>query len=208
VPAAGIGAIPAQLEARLPPGAVRLHAPVTAVRPGAVDAGETLRARAVVVATAAPAAARLLPGLDVPPMNGVTTHYYLAPQAPVDEPAIVLDGERSGPVVNAVVLTSAAPSYAPGRHLVSASVVRGDASEPAVRAHLSRLYGVVTADWEHVAAYEIAEGLPSQAPPMGRFRKQVRLRPACSSAATTATPAPSRARWSPAAAPPTPSCTT
>ena len=87
----------------------------------------------------------------------------------------MLDGERSGPVANSVVLTNAAPSYAPGRHLVSSSVVSGDASEPAVRAHLARLYDVDTADWEHVAAYDIAQALPSQAPPMGRFRRPVRV---------------------------------
>lgn len=65
-------------------------------------------------------------------MNGVTTHYYLASEPPVDDPAIALDGEGRGPVANALVLTSAAPSYAPGRHLVQASVVSGDAGEPAV----------------------------------------------------------------------------
>ena len=65
----------------------------------------------------------------------------------------MLDGERSGPVANSVVLTNVAPSYAPGRVLVSSSVVRGDASEPAVRAHLSRLYGVATGAWQHVATY-------------------------------------------------------
>ena len=75
------------------------------------------------------------------------------------------------------MLTNAAPSYAPGRHLVASSVVAGDASEPAVRAHLSRLYGVDTARWEAVAAYTVPDALPSQAPPMGRFRKAVRLEP-------------------------------
>lgn len=168
VPAAGMGAIPAQLAQGLD---VRLDTPVT-------DLAEVRRgARAVVVATAAPAAGRLLPGLDVPAQNSVTTHYHLAPEPPVSEPAIVLDGERSGPVANTVVLTNAAPSYAPGRHLVSSSVVTGDASEPAVRQHLSRLYGVDTASWQHVAAYDITEALPSQAPPLGRLRKAVRLEP-------------------------------
>ncbi len=173
VPAAGMGAIPAQLAAGLD---VRLATAVDTVAAGEVRAaGEVLRPRAVVVATAAPAAGRLLPGLDVPAGKSVTTHYHLAPEPPVREPAIVLDGERGGPVANSVVLTNAAPSYAPGRHLVSSSVVSGDASEPAVRAHLSRLYGVDTARWEAVAAYEIVDALPTQAPPMGRFRKAVRL---------------------------------
>jgi hypothetical protein len=175
VPAAGMGVIPAQLAQGLD---VRLDTAAEQVTPGQVRTADTvLQARAVVVATAAPAAGRLLPGLDVPAGKSVTTHYHLAPEPPVQEPAIVLDGERSGPVASTVVLSNAAPMYAPGRHLVSSSVVAGDASEPAVRAHLARLYGVDTSRWEAVAAYEISDALPSQEPPMGRFRKAVQLEP-------------------------------
>ena len=163
VPAAGMQAIPQQLARGLQ---VHLSSPVDALP----------RARAVVVATDPVTAARLIPGLAVPPMNGVVTHYHLAPEPPLAEAAIVLDGERSGPVANTVVLTNAAPSYAPGRVLISSSVVSGDSDEPAVRAHLSRLYGVDTAGWEHVGRYDIPAALPAQAPPMGRFTKQVRLR--------------------------------
>lgn len=169
VPARGMAAIPEQLAEGVD---VRLNHPVTGVAPGRVD-GQA--ARAVVVATAAPAAARLLPGLAVPAMNGVTTHYFLAPEAPVREAAIVLDADRSGPVANTVVLTNAAPSYAPGRVLVSASVVVGDAGEPAVRTHLARLYGVDTSGWEHVRAYDVRDGVPDMRPPLGTLRKPVRL---------------------------------
>ena len=175
VPATGMGALPAQLAVGLD---VRLSSPVDRVAPGQVRAGgEVLTPRVVVVATAAAAAGQLVPGLDVPPSRSVTTHYHLAPEAPVTEAAIVLDGERSGPVANTVVLTNAAPTYAPGRHLVSSSVVAGDASEPVVRAHLARLYGVDTGRWEAVASYTVSGALPSQAPPMGRFRRAVRLEP-------------------------------
>ena len=176
VPAAGIGAVPAQLATRLPAGCLRLGTPVERVDGhGVRTADGTTAARAVVVATDPVTAGRLLPGLDVPRMNGVTTHYHLAPEPPVGEAAIVLDGERSGPVVNTVVLTNAAPEYAPGRHLVSSSVVDGDAGEPAVRAHLARLYGVDTGSWEHVARYDVPHAVPDQSPPMGRFRRPVRL---------------------------------
>ena len=51
----------------------------------------------------------------------------------------------------------------------------GDAGEPAVRAHLARLYGVDTARWEHVARYDVSAALPDQRPPMGRLEKPVRL---------------------------------
>ena len=169
VPSAGMGAIPQQLADALPVGVVHLGRPVARLA--------DLRARTVVVATGAPQAAELLPGLRAPHMNRVTTHYHLAPEPPVRTATIVLDGERSGPVTNSIVLTNAAPSYAPGRHLVSSSVVRGDAGEPAVRAHLARLYDVDTSAWQHVATYDVREALPSQAPPMGRFRRPVRIGP-------------------------------
>jgi phytoene dehydrogenase-like protein len=176
VPAAGMGALPAQLAKRLPPGVLRLGTTVHAVRSDGVTAGSgRVAARATVVATSAPAAAGLLPGLAVPTMNGVVTHYHLAPEPPTSEPAIVLDGEGPGPVASTVVLSNVAPTYAPGRHLVSSSVVGGDADEPAVRAHLSRLYGVDTRGWDHVARYDVPRAVPDQRPPMGRFRKPVRL---------------------------------
>jgi predicted NAD/FAD-dependent oxidoreductase len=64
---------------------------------------------------------------------------------------------------------------------VSSSVVRGHgtdaAAEPVVRAHLARLYGVDTAHWQHVARYDVRHGVPDQRPPMGRFRRAVRLEP-------------------------------
>ena len=107
----------------------------------------------------------------------MTTHYHLAPEPPVRQAAIVLDGERSGPVTNTVVLTNAAPSYAPGRHLVSSSTLAAGVPELEVRRHLSRLYGVDTAPWRPVAAYDVEDALPCQEPPMGRFRKPVRLEP-------------------------------
>lgn len=162
VPAGGMGAIPEQLARGLD---VRLGSPVT-----------TLPAdRVTVVATDPVTAGELLPGLEVPAMNRVTTHYHLAPEPPVDDAAVVLDGERSGPVTNTIVLTNAAPSYAPGRTLVSSSVLAPGVDEPAVRAHLSRIYGVDTARWELVATYDLPAALPRQAPPMGRFRKPVRV---------------------------------
>ena len=168
VPAAGMGAMPQQLADRLPEGVLRLQSRIEEVPTGIT-----------VVATDPATSARLL-DLPAPRMNGVVTHYHLADSPPVAEAAIVLDAERSGPVANTVVLTNAAPSYAPGRVLVSSSVVSsrvgsGDASEPAVRAHLSRLYGVDTASWQHVARYDVPAALPSMDPPRGRFRSPVRL---------------------------------
>jgi phytoene dehydrogenase-like protein len=74
VPAAGMGAVPAQLAHGLD---IQLERRARSVRAGRVDGTST---RAVVVATSGPAAADLLPGLVVPPTSSVTTHYHLAPE--------------------------------------------------------------------------------------------------------------------------------
>ncbi|GAC1322826.1 MAG: NAD(P)/FAD-dependent oxidoreductase [Mycobacteriales bacterium] len=179
VPAAGMAAIPQQLAARLPAGTIHIDTPVRRLTGSGADTERGLvGARAVVVATAAPAAAILLPGLAVPTMNGVTTLYHLADRPPLAEPVLVLDGNGGGPVANTIVLTNAAPGYAcSGQVLVSSSVVGPPADcpdEATVRAHLARLYGVDTTGWQHVATYPIADALPDQSPPLGSLRRPVR----------------------------------
>lgn len=165
LPTTGMGAMAQQLADRLPPGSLHL---------GSRAAGLPT-ARAVVVATD-PATAADLIGLPAPAFRSVTTLYHLADRAPRPEAAIVLDGERSGPVTNTVVLTNAAPTYAPGRVLVSSSVVGTAATEAQVRSHLARLYDVSTAAWQHVSTYVLPQALPSMAPPLGTLRKPVRAR--------------------------------
>ncbi|MFM7064978.1 MAG: FAD-dependent oxidoreductase, partial [Actinomycetes bacterium] len=146
------------------------------VAPGRVctDGGE-VTAGAVVVATDPSSAAHLLPDLDVPAGRDVTTWYYLAdtePQRLTDGEAIlVVDGRRGhGPVINTVVLTHAAPTYASdGRVLVSASALglHADAAmEQRVRAQLAEMYGVGTARWELAGTYPIRYALPAMAVPL------------------------------------------
>jgi hypothetical protein len=60
---------------------------------------------------------------------------------------------------------------------VSSSTLAAGIPEPQVRRHLSLLYGVDTAAWQPVAAYDVEDALPCQTPPMGRFRKPVALEP-------------------------------
>lgn len=176
VPAAGMQAIPEQLRDALPPGTVRCGVRVASVDDGTAhtDSG-SVRGRAVIVATDPPAAAGLLPGLQVPAGRAVTTWYYLADGDPAllttGEPVLVVDGRGArGPVINTVVLTHAAPTYASGgRILVSASALGAhddDETELSVRNHLAQLYGVGTRSWQHVATYPIPYALPAMLPPL------------------------------------------
>lgn len=175
VPAGGMGSIPDQLAQQLPTGTVRTGMPVTAVRPDGVDIAEgTVAARAVVVATDPWTAANLLPGVRRADPLAVTTWYHLlpagAPSPTGGDPVIVLeaDGPAAGPVINSVVLTDAAADYAPGRVLVSSSVLTGrrdDAIDQAVRTHLARLHRTSPRDWQQVATYAIPHALPALASP-------------------------------------------
>jgi phytoene dehydrogenase-like protein len=180
VPAAGMGALPTAVAAPLPPGRLRFGTPVAAVADDSVtlDDGTRLACRAVLVAADPTTAARLVPELGGPPrMRGLTTHYHATDLPPLDEATLVLDGDRREVVANTVVISRAAPSYAPpGRHLVSTSVVGVDGPpEPVVRDELARLYGVPTGGWEHVATVEIPDALPAAPPPQRDLRKPVRL---------------------------------
>jgi len=110
----------------------------------------------------------------VPEGRAVTTWYYLADGDPAalsgGQPALIVDGQRTGPVINTVVMTHAAASYATGgRVLVSASCLGTDSSaeqETGVRRHLARLYGVSTDGWTLVTAYPIPYALPAMNAPL------------------------------------------
>lgn len=178
VPANGMGAIPQQLADRLLNGSIRFDRPVTAVRPDGVDAGGRHDARAVIVATDPPTAARLLPGLPVAAMHGVTTVYHAADRSDVPaDPHLVLDTEPDTPLVNSVDITAAAPSYAPpGKALIATSSLRppGDGLLGAVAARLPVLHGAPDAHWEHIATYHVPEALPPF-PPGSPLRRPVRI---------------------------------
>jgi predicted NAD/FAD-dependent oxidoreductase len=174
VPAAGMQALPEQLARGLD---ITLDTPVRGVGPTHVDTdGGRLKARAVVVATDAAAAGRLLPGLREPSWKGVTTWYHVAGQPPERSATLLVDPERS-PVDNTVVVTQAAPGYSPdARALVATSFVHGTAAtptEPEVRHRLGTLYGTNPKDWEHLATYDLPRALPAMPAPHA-FTRSVR----------------------------------
>jgi phytoene dehydrogenase-like protein len=185
LPAAGMEAVPRQLAANLPAGSIRLGARVTHVAPGEVtlSTGEVVTGNAVVVATDGPAAARLL-GAGIPTAGqGVTNLYFAAPEPPVAEPILVLNGEGTGPINNLCVPTVVAPAYGPSdQALVSVSVLGtghdAAALESAVRQQLGEWYGPATHAWRHLRTYTIPYALPRQAPPaLDEAQRPVRWQP-------------------------------
>jgi phytoene dehydrogenase-like protein len=159
VPADGMGALPARLAAALPAKALSTGRRVTRVEPGRVEVdGETLRARAVVVAADPRTAGELLPGLPVPTMRALTTYHHAAPTPPADAQLLHLDG-TGGPIANTVVMPS---QYAPrGSALVSSTVVGAARPEPEIRRELRRIYGVATEGWELLRTDEVRAALPA-----------------------------------------------
>jgi len=175
VPATGIGALPAQLAAALPQGSIRTGARITRVEPGRVTeegGAEPVTARAVVVATEAPEAARLV-GVPEIGSRSVSCLYFSADEAPLPDPALILNGEGRGPINQLAVMSNAAPSYAPeGSALISVSVLKapGAGREQAVRDQLQTWFGPGTRRWRHLATYDIPHAQPDQRPPWSAER--------------------------------------
>jgi phytoene dehydrogenase-like protein len=181
VPAAGMAALPAAIAGPLPYPQLLIGARTLSIGPGMVvtDSGE-IRCRAVVVATDPITAATLLPQLLAPDMHGLTTFYFGADQAPIDEPTLLLDGDRREIIANTVVISNAAPEYAPpGKSLIAASVVGvsapSSASEAVMRVELARIYGSPADDWELIDVVTLPQALPSARVPQANLRKPVDL---------------------------------
>jgi phytoene dehydrogenase-like protein len=177
VPARGMAEVPRQLAADLPAGGLHLSTPARSMTPTSVrtDTG-SISARAVVCATDGSTARNFVPSLAAVPWHSVSTLYHVAPHDPLGEPTLLLDADRSSPVVNTVVMTAAAPTYGPGdgRALVATSVLDTAADESLVRRRLGTLYGTGTADWEHLATCAVPRALPAMTAPHD-LRRPVRL---------------------------------
>ena len=184
LPAAGMGAIPAQLASGLPADTVRLRTHVQSVQNGGVvlDSGQALEARAVVIATEGPEAARLLQEVDSPASRRVTCLYFAADTPPITEAMLILNGDGNGPVNNVCVPSVVTPTYAPaGAALISATVLQDAALqdmdwEAVVRDQLSDWFGPSVNRWQHLRTYHLHHALPAQAPPtLSSPQRSVRL---------------------------------
>lgn len=144
VPAAGMGALTKQLAARLPADTVRTGVGVQSltVNEGRVTGvvlagGAVLPAAQVIMATDAPAAARLAAtaGVQIATPSGgrgTTTLYFTTSGAsPIPGRALWLNADASTVISHAVTITDVAPEYAPrGVSLIAASAVGAAADRP------------------------------------------------------------------------------
>lgn len=186
LPARGIEAIPQQIAGHLASGTVRLNTKVASIDGETVtlDDGTSVEGRAVVVATEAPEAHRLIGDVQPTESRSTTCLYFAASDSPLDIPALVLNGDGTGPVNNVSVLSDVAPSYAPeGQSLISVVVVgdppeTGEELQRAVRDQLIDWFGLKAGGWEHLRTDRIPYALPEQKPPfLSPPERPVRRRP-------------------------------
>lgn len=172
VPANGMGAIPAQLAARLPAGCLLLNSPVIQVneRGLTLTDGRALSASAVIVATDASVAQSLLPNPYTlePRWRSVCNLYFAAKASPLKEAIICLNASGRGLINNVCVMSDAAPSYAPsGQALISVSVLGlADSSKltQQVIDELAQWFGPVARQWRPLRTDRIQRALPEQRP--------------------------------------------
>ncbi|MCH9816609.1 MAG: FAD-dependent oxidoreductase [Actinomycetia bacterium] len=179
VPADGMNALPQALAEALVPDSLQLQTTVHAVSPGAVQTAHgTVRGRSIVIATDAIAASKLLPGLQTPSMNSLSTWYFTVPE-PVTEQYLMVDA-RTGPrrLSNVAVMTTAAPSYSTtGAPLIAATAVGywpGDRHAQLARTESATILGVPQTELREVARYPIQRALPQVRSPYP-LRKPVAL---------------------------------
>lgn len=178
LPAKGMGEIPKQLAARLPPGSITLNQKVVSLDAHSVtlSSGEQIRGRAVVLATNAASVGSLLPDLRerMPEWRSVTNLYFCAPSSPINESIICLNGSGEGVVNNVCALTDVSPDYSPDeRALISVSVLGLHPQEalPAkVRKELMGWFGECVAQWCHLRTDLIPEALPEQTPKVQKHK--------------------------------------
>ena len=171
LPEQGMGAIAKQLASGLTPDMLRLSTRVESLDGLHVRlaTGETIAARAVVIAAEGPEAARLTSGLvPCPDSCSTTCLYFAADESPVREPILVLNGDGTGPINHLSVPSKVAATFSPPRRaLVSVSVVGATVDErpdlaTAVRRQLRDWFGSQVDRWSPMKSYAIRHALPSQ----------------------------------------------
>lgn len=135
VPARGMGAIPKQLAAQLPPGTVRTGVGVRALQAegmqvtGVVlDDGSTISASDVVLATDSPTTAALCATVGVKSADGLTgvgstAIYFTSDRVPLPGSSLWLNGDVNAVISHTITISEVAPEYAPGKALLVATAL-------------------------------------------------------------------------------------
>jgi protoporphyrinogen oxidase len=163
IPSKGVGEVAAQMAGQIKD--LRLNLQVEEVENnGVVTNRGRIAADKVILATDLTTAGQLLGAQKIGRLASSTTWYHAMPESPTSNAELIVDSQNLGPVVNSIVISNLASSYAPaGQHLVSSTTIK-HASESEVRRHLTLMWGTSTEQWQLIAKYEINSALPLFSP--------------------------------------------
>ncbi|MEY3319035.1 MAG: hypothetical protein RL540_1407, partial [Actinomycetota bacterium] len=120
-----------------------------------------LKADAVINALDPISSAKLMK-LAEPIMSKSTTWYFQIESGLIESKHLRAGG--TGPLVNSVVISNSAPSYAPKGSALIAATTLGVGTETEVRAQLMQHWQVETKRWNLISKYEIPNSLPFHPP--------------------------------------------
>jgi phytoene dehydrogenase-like protein len=156
IPSAGVQQVSAALAAGLD---IEYGVTITKLNEKFVESdNEIFQADYVVVALDPISTAKLLEQ-EIPKMNQSTTWYFRIPEGEISSDHLRIGG--LGPVINSLVLSNIAPTYAPDGASLLLATTLGDGDETDVRSHLSYLWECETKDWELLTRIEIPNSLPN-----------------------------------------------
>lgn len=157
IPSQGVGALTKGLADKVPN--LNLSARVDEVKQGSVRGNfGTINCDAVVVATDLTTAAQMLDLGPIPKTLSSTTWYHSTSEELIAGDYLSVDS--NSPLVNSLVISNVARSYAPvGSNLISSTTI-APISESEVRKELSKIWKCETRNWDLAARYEIKQSLP------------------------------------------------
>lgn len=157
VPSQGVGALTQALSDQVLK--VNLNARVDEVKQGSVRGNfGVINCDSVVVATDLTTAAQMIDLGPIPKTLSSTTWYHSTSEELIDDDYLALDPKS--PLVNSLVISKVARSYAPiGINLISSTTI-APISESEVRKELSKTWKCETRNWDLAARYEIKQSLP------------------------------------------------
>ena len=160
IPAKGMGAISSQLASNLSQDSIKTQSKISCVKNNEVflESGESIKSRAVVIATDQAEAEKLIGSPNQKPSQKSYCLYYTAKEPPFWGPFLMLNGDGIGPINHLCVISQVAKSYAPGKKaLISVTVLRHgnslDTLESRVRQQLLGWFGHVVTDWRFMKIY-------------------------------------------------------
>ena len=160
IPARGIGAIPSQLASNFQQDSIKTQSKVRCVKKNEVllESGESIRSRAVVIATEQAEAEKLIGSSNQKANQKSYCLYYATKEPPCVGPFLMLNGDGLGPINHLCVVSQVAQNYAPdGKTLISVTVLKHDSPfntlESRVRQQLLEWFGRMVIDWEFMKTY-------------------------------------------------------